>query len=162
MLSMTAAPNSVTAGRAWTNTIPVTNTGPTTATGVFMTNVFPASAAFVSAAASQGSFTVIGNVVTFNVGTLGSGGASYTVVVVPSIGGTITNLAMVTRSKADGEPSNNSALTTTLVQMPPLALNSVSAVEGNSGFTPFTFTVLLSPARAAHAINGRAASEAKR
>jgi hypothetical protein len=145
-LTMTATPNPVTIGALWTNMLVLTNTGPTTASGVFITNQFPNTAGFSFATASQGTFTVAGNQVVFDVGTVTGGGiATFQLVVAPAAAGLISNSAVVVRAEADADPSNNAAVTTTLAVMPALSINSVAVYEGNSGWTPILFTVQLQP-----------------
>jgi hypothetical protein len=145
-LGMTATPNPVTIGALWTNTMVLSNTGPTAATSVFITNLFPNNAGFSFATASQGTYSVTGNKVVFNVGTLlGGGAAAFQLVVAPAAAGLITNSAVVVRGEADADPSNNAALTTTLAVMPTLSINNAAVYEGNSGWTPILFTLQLQP-----------------
>jgi uncharacterized repeat protein (TIGR01451 family) len=146
ILSMTGAPNSILVGSptAWTNTIALTNTGPASATAVFVTNTFPASAGFVSASASQGSFDVTGNTIVFNVGDIAAANSGvFTLVVAPSAAGTITNAALVTRGEPDGDPSNNYAVTTTVILppgMPPTITSQPANQTVPAGGSP-VFTV---------------------
>ncbi len=111
----------VVAGSALSYTIVVTNNGPSTATGVVVTDTLPSSLVFVSGNSSIGSVTNAGNVVTANVGTLASG-ASATITlnttVVSGTTGTITNTASVTVTETDTNTGNNSATQTTNVAVP--------------------------------------------
>lgn len=145
-ISASDTPDPVAIGGLWTNTLVLSNTGPLSATGVFITNVFPASAAFSFATADQGTYSVSGNQVVFAVGTMAGGAtASFQVVSAPGTPGILTNSAVVTRAETDGDPSNNTAVNTAVALMPTLSINNVSLTEGNSGWKPFLFTVSLQP-----------------
>src|SRR5262249_27468023 len=136
-LTLVANPNPVVIGALWTNTLVLSNTGPTTASGVLITNVFPATAGFSFATASQGTFTVAGNQIVFDVGNITAGnGAIFKLVVAPATPGLLTNTAVVVRGEADADPSNNTASTTTSAVMPSLSINNLGIYEGNSGWTP--------------------------
>ena len=94
LVTTTDSPDPVTAGLNVTYTTIVSNRGPIDATSAFLTNTFPAGATFVSASASQGSFSRGSNVVVFTIGALANASsATLTVVVSPPGGGTITNRA---------------------------------------------------------------------
>jgi uncharacterized repeat protein (TIGR01451 family) len=116
ILSATSAPGILAVGTVWTNTLLLTNTGPAGATGVLITNVFPPSANFLAASAGLGTYTVANNTIVFDVGALpGSGSAVFSIAVVPTVTGPITNSALVIRAEPDGYPSNNVATTTAQV-----------------------------------------------
>jgi len=68
-----------TTGYAGSNiiyTLSVTNTGPSSAPASVLTDTLPAGAAFVSATASQGSFSQTNGVVSFSLGTIASNGTA--------------------------------------------------------------------------------------
>lgn len=145
-LTMNASPNPVAIGDVWTNNLVLTNTGPTIATAVFVTNLFPNTAGFSFATASQGTYSVSGNQVVFDVGTITGGStAAFQLVVAPAAAGLISNSAVVVRAESDADPSNNAATTSTLAVMPALSINNASVLEGNSGYTPILFAVQLQP-----------------
>ncbi len=111
-----AAPNPVVAGDNLTCTLTVRNNGPTNATSITLTNPLPAGAKFVSAVASQGTASLIGNDVICNVGALASNGtATVTLTVIPTLSGTITNVAGAYGSPVDADPDNTVAATVTTV-----------------------------------------------
>src|SRR5262249_48589635 len=102
-------------GSPLTYTITVTNNGPSTATGVRLTDALPAATTFVSATPTLGSCTGT-STVSCNIGTLANGAsATVTIVVIPTIAGSISNTATVTSGTTDNTTSNNSATATTRV-----------------------------------------------
>jgi uncharacterized repeat protein (TIGR01451 family) len=117
-LGMIAQPSPVILGQNLTYTISVTNNGPSSATGVFVTHQLPGSVLFESASSSQGICSQSGGLVTCNLGSLAPAAtATVTVVVSPGATGTISSTASVTSQQPDPNPSNNSA--TVLTQVNP-------------------------------------------
>jgi uncharacterized repeat protein (TIGR01451 family) len=139
------APDPALVGGNITYSIVVTNNGPTTSTGVLLTNTLPSSLIFVSVTASQGSCTNAAGVIRCNLDTIPGGvAAEVTVVVTASALGTVVSQATVSRNEPDPSPSNNSATASTLVSYPALSIQDLSVLEGNSGTNEVTFTVVLS------------------
>jgi uncharacterized repeat protein (TIGR01451 family) len=86
-------------------TISVTNFGPSTASGVTVTDALPAGVTFVSASVGG---TDSAGVVVWTLGDLGNGAVSnVTVVITAPASGTLTNVATVSSSNADPNPTNN-------------------------------------------------------
>jgi uncharacterized repeat protein (TIGR01451 family) len=114
-ITITDSPDPVKKRRNLTYMINVVNNGPSTASGVTVTDILPSDIVFVSATPSQGSCS--GTVtVTCNFGNLASGGiANVTIVIKPKSPGTISNSANVSGSEADPNGGNNSATTSTTV-----------------------------------------------
>jgi len=115
-VSMMAAPTVLLQGQLVTFTIIVTNNGPSTATGVVLTNFLPVNANFVSATTSQGSISVDGTLA--DLGTLPVGtNVIITVTVSPTATGSITDTAQVGLSPLETDPVslNNSASFTVTV-----------------------------------------------
>ena len=103
-------------GQNVTYTVTVTNNGPTTATGVSLTDTLAAGLVLVSATPSQG--TCSGSApITCPLGTL-VGGASATVAVVASAAatGSYPNTAAVTATQPDFNTGNNSYTAVAIVQ----------------------------------------------
>src|SRR5208283_1622074 len=98
-------PASTTAGTNFIYTILVTNQGPSTAAGVILTNIVPAGLTIVDASGG----TINGNIVTWNVGSLASGGwNSFTLTLTPpTTGGTFTNTVASTAATYDPVATNN-------------------------------------------------------
>ena len=110
------SPDPVSSGQQLTYTLGVSNSGPSAAAGVVVTDTLPAGVTFNSATPSQGSCSQASGTVTCPLGTLGSGAsASVTITVTPASGGTITNQATVSASTADPVLVNNAASASTTV-----------------------------------------------
>ena len=145
-LSVSDAPDPVSLGGNLTYSIAVANTGPSSATGVVVTNLLPPTASLVSVTPSQGTFTTSGNTVVCNLGTIaGSASATINIVATPIAVGTMTNQTTVSRAEPDAYLPNNAAVVTTAVQTPTISINDVSLYEGNSGTTDAVFSVTISP-----------------
>jgi uncharacterized repeat protein (TIGR01451 family) len=132
-LSLASAPGSVFVGSAVTNVIGVTNGGPAAASGVVVSYALGDGAVFGSATPSQGSFAGVSNgVVRCNLGGISAGGsASVTVIVSPSLNGSMTNAATVSANESDLNLANNSAQTVTTVISPAPVRLSGSATNGH-------------------------------
>jgi uncharacterized repeat protein (TIGR01451 family) len=114
---LTDAPDPVKSGSNLTYTIVATNLGPSAAEGVTILDNLPASVAFKSLTASQGSCARTGAAIRCTLGSLAAGDvATVTIVVKPASKGTLSNTASVSSTAPpDNQPANNSATTTTLV-----------------------------------------------
>ena len=121
-------PPTLDIGSALTNLMSITNSGPDAATGVLLTNFFPAGANFVSASLSQGSLLgSSGGQVTCNLGTLAAGASAQVIVVsTVSAGGSLVNTVSVAANEEDLNPASNSAQATTTVSGPTILSGSFS------------------------------------
>ena len=116
-VTLAAAPDPVSAGQTLSYTLAVTNLGLASASGVTLTDTLPANVTFVSA--SPGCVNLGGEVLC-SVGTLASGSATnFTVVVVPSAAGLITNTLTVASPTPDPYLANNIATSVITVGAPP-------------------------------------------
>jgi uncharacterized repeat protein (TIGR01451 family) len=107
------APSSVTLGSDVTYTLTVTNDGTAGASGVTVADSLPSGATFVSA---SDAVTLLNGALTFNVGSLAAGGsASLTVVVTPTVAGTLNDQATASMDQTDPTPSDNGITLTTVV-----------------------------------------------
>jgi uncharacterized repeat protein (TIGR01451 family) len=119
-LQVVASPSPATLGGNITYTLTVSNNGPAPATGVTVTDFFPASTNFVSATVSQGSPPIQnpGSVVA-KLGSIAPGGfATVTVVVSTTATGAVTNTATVSSNEIDPNTLDNNVVTTTQVNIP--------------------------------------------
>ncbi len=114
-------PTTANEGDLVTYSLTVANAGPGGASGVVFTDTLPAGMTFSSATVSQGTFTVSGNVVTFNAGGVnGTANVGATVTAQAGEEGTGSDNLSVTSNNPDPNPNNNSASTTTQVNEPPI------------------------------------------
>jgi uncharacterized repeat protein (TIGR01451 family) len=120
-LALTASdsPNPAAVGQDLTYTLTVTNTGVTSPSGpVRLTDTLPANVMFVSATASQGTFTRSGRLVMFDLGVIprNGGTATATITVRPTAaagGTTLINTATVTSTVNDPDEADDTATATT-------------------------------------------------
>lgn len=122
-------PSRVTAGGAVAWTIVATNAGPSTATGVTVTDPIPAGATVTTATPTQGTCTVTATTVTCALGTLASGASAQIRIagtVAASATGSLANTATITGEQPDTTPGNNTSTTTATVQPPTPGRTSVS------------------------------------
>jgi uncharacterized repeat protein (TIGR01451 family) len=133
VVTVTDSPDPVFVGGGLTYTITLTNRGPSTATGVFLSDILAPGVTLVSSNTTFGTFSLGPTIVTINVGTLTSGaGLVATLRVSPSLAGVITNTASATNSAAqvDLDPTSNLAITTTTVVSPLPANLAIQVVGG--------------------------------
>ncbi|MBV9492607.1 MAG: DUF11 domain-containing protein [Acidobacteria bacterium] len=109
-ITKTAAGSLFIAGQPMTFHLTVSNSGPTNANSVVVTDTIPAGTTFVSAIPSQGSCAGT-TVVTCNLGLVNNGGnATIALTVTPAASGPISNTATVSAApQPDPNPANNSA-----------------------------------------------------
>ena len=89
-------------------TISVTNFGPSSASGVVVTDALPAGVTFVSA---SGNGINSGGVVNWTLSTLANGAVSnVTVTVTAPASGSLTNVASVSTTTGDPNPTNNTSI----------------------------------------------------
>ena len=109
--SATLSPLPVIEGQSVNLTFLVANDGPSTATGVILTDSLPDGFVFVSGTADGGAVTASGGVVTAPVGTLAVGSTSLvTIVAMATKAGLSSNSAVVSSSVTDPMPLNNDSL----------------------------------------------------
>ncbi len=139
----------VVAGNTITYTIGVTNNGPSTATGVTLTDTLPAGLTFTNATSTQGTVSQAGGVITGTLGEIASG-ATVTITVNATVNadasGTLTNTASVTSVETDTVTSNNSdSVATTVNRQIDLAITKTK-VNPNDPAVPsgsMTYTILV-------------------
>jgi len=131
VVTVSDAPDPVFVGAALTYTITLTNRGPSTATGVFLSDILAPGVTLVSSNTTVGTFSLAPTIVTINVGTLSSGaGLVATLRVSPSVAGVIPNSASATNSAAqvDLDPTSNFASINTTVLSPTPATLAIEVV----------------------------------
>jgi uncharacterized repeat protein (TIGR01451 family) len=147
VVTVSHLPDPVLVGMPLTYTIIATNTGPTDATAVILTNLLPANFGFVALTNSTGACALEGRLVTCDLGTLRVGTVANVIILgIAETAGTLTNHTGVTRGEIDPVPINNMVVTRTTVLLPSLVIDDITTLEGNSGTNQVQFTVrLLAP-----------------
>jgi uncharacterized repeat protein (TIGR01451 family) len=114
------APATGKVGSPLAYTLKVTNNGPSSATGVTVTDALPAGSTYYSSGASQGSCSgttsvtcSLGSIDSSNTGTTTT--ATVTIVVIPGSAGTNTDTGVVSSATSDPSAANNVATGSTAV-----------------------------------------------
>jgi uncharacterized repeat protein (TIGR01451 family) len=135
---------SVTAGTNITYTVTVTNSGPSTAQDVILTDTLPAGTTFVSVNQSTGptfNCSQVSNVVTCTRTTLAPATtATFSIVaaVALSTTGSITNTAGVSTTTADPNSNNNQATSIAAVGIPPADVSITKTANASQAFVGST------------------------
>jgi uncharacterized repeat protein (TIGR01451 family) len=143
------APDPVLQGQELTYNLSVSNAGPSSATGVVLTDTLPAGVTYNSATPSQGSpCTQSAGTVTCNLGTIASGAsATATIKVTPPTTGQITNQASVSSGVSDPNATNNTASAVTNVNpVADLSITKSDAPDPVSSGQQLTYTLGISNA----------------
>ncbi|HEY3760509.1 MAG TPA: tandem-95 repeat protein [Verrucomicrobiae bacterium] len=122
-----SAPPTIFATSNLTYSITVTNSGPSTASGVIVTDTLPAGVIFVSAGAGG---TTNAGVVSWSLGTLMPGATTnFTFIVTVPASGSLTDTASVISSTSDPVPGNNvsSLVVTAITASADLAIGKTGA-----------------------------------
>jgi uncharacterized repeat protein (TIGR01451 family) len=114
----TDSPDPAHVGQNLTYSIVVANAGPSTATGVTLSDALPKNAGFGSASSSQGTCSIKPQkaLVTCSIGTMASGASvTVTIVVKPTSKGTVTSTATGSANEVDPNTANNTGTASTSV-----------------------------------------------
>jgi len=144
-LTVTPSANPVPTNENLVYSITVSNSGPTTSAGVFLTNILPVNATYVSSSNAHGTISTGGGRVIANIGTLTNGEVALLKIAVrPNGAGTLTNTTFMGRNTPEPFVANNSVVT--FVEAAPLVLDvsDTFVTEGHSGTTNGVFRVGLS------------------
>ena len=114
-VAKTDTPDPVLPGGTLTYTVTVSNLGPSTATGVTMTDTLPAGVTFVSSVPGPPTCVLGGSTLTCNLGTLAGGASSIITIttMVNATGGILVNTASASAAEPDPASANNSASAST-------------------------------------------------
>jgi uncharacterized repeat protein (TIGR01451 family) len=122
----------------------VTNNGQESASSVFVTNWLPASATFISARTSQGTFAKLKDVIVFNLGTLSNtASANAEITLKFSAAGSATNVAQISSSPIDTAPANKVAASVVLAvnDLPRISTIPGQVSRENEPTTPIPFNI---------------------
>jgi uncharacterized repeat protein (TIGR01451 family) len=137
-VTKTDSPDPATVGNTLIYTVTITNFGPSDATGVTLTDTLPAAVTLGSANTSQGDCNGT-STITCDLGDVGNAAtASVTIVVTPTVVGTITNRVSVTQIEPDSNMADNTAEESTTINNPVPTMTGISpdsAIEGSPDFT---------------------------
>jgi uncharacterized repeat protein (TIGR01451 family) len=141
-VTMVATPNALLAGFNLTYSIIVSNAGPSMATQVLLNDSLPLGVLVVSATPSQGTCTT-GPTILCALGTIANGSnASATIVVTPTVAGSLTNSVSVAGSEADFVPGNNTdSVSTTVTAAPDLSITHSSSPNPVFSGSNLTYTI---------------------
>lgn len=115
-ITKTTSSDVVVTGQTIAYTLLVKNTGPSSATNVKVVDNLPSNVSIISITQSQGSYSQLGNDITFNLGNLASNAtANIEINVKPMLVGMITNLASASADEIDPNKCNNTASVCTFV-----------------------------------------------
>lgn len=138
-------PDPVVAGEQLTYQLLVTNAGPSSATGVTVTDTLPAGVSFVTGTASQGTVTASAGVVTASLGNLAVGAqatVTLTVAVSPSARGVLLNEAGVTGNETETDLTNNvDEVSTQVSTLIDLAIDKTGSPESVTPGQQLTYTL---------------------
>ena len=153
-VSKTDDPDPVILGQPLTYTITVTNSGPSAAATVDLTDDLPAGATFGSVTPSQGSCSS-GSVVTCALGLMGHNAtATVRIVVTPTTIGLITNTVTVSGGDIDPNLSNNVFTeTTTVIGLADIGVSKSDQPDPVAAGATLTYTLVVSNAGPATATN---------
>ena len=142
-------PDPAFVGDTITYTLNVTNNGPSTATGVNVTDNLPAGTSYQSATASQGSCSEAAGTVSCSLGTLAANAsATVDIDVTADSDGTLTDTATVDGDQADPDAANDSDTEETTVEAPAtVKLTPLDAVNNVDTDHTVTATVKTASAR---------------
>lgn len=137
-VSLVDQPDPVVISSNFTYLVTVTNRGPSVAGTVAVNQTLPGGDyRVVGTSASQGSASIGGNVLSWNVGSLASGAAATLTVVGNSTSeGTLIASATVTAATADPSATDNTATATTLVAKSFLSIVGAGAGVATESITP--------------------------
>lgn len=137
------APDPVAVGSNLTYTVWITNRGPSAATDVRLTNRMPAGVVYVSAVPSVGTCGQSGSNVICSLGTLLGGAVpTVTIVVRPSVAGSLTNRASVGGTVLDPVLANNVATNLTRANaLPTISTIASRTIAEDTSTGPISFTV---------------------
>jgi YD repeat-containing protein len=127
VMSAGAGPHPLTLGSPLVHTFVIRNVSSTVASQVTLVHTHPASATFLSGAASQGTTSAGSGQVTANLGVLAAGAsATVTIRMAPTTGGTYSSQTTVTAAEPDTNSADNTVALATPVEAPTLVVSNTN------------------------------------
>jgi uncharacterized repeat protein (TIGR01451 family) len=141
-ITKTDSSDPVTVGKTLVYTVTVTNYGPSDATGVAFTDTLPTALTLVSAMPSQGNCSGM-LTVTCDLGDVtDSMAATVTIVVTPTVAGTVTNVVSLAQTEFDPNMADNMARESTTINNPVPTISGLSPDSAIAGSPGFNLTVI--------------------
>lgn len=153
-ITVVANPTPAVVGNMLGYLVTVTNNGPADAPGTVAIDQFATSLALKSVTVSQGTYTISGQRITANLGTLGSGkSATMIILAVPTLSGPINDIAGVASSNVDPDLSNNLVTNSILASPVDLIVAGVSSTTTPVVGDPYVYGFVVYNAGPAPAVN---------
>ena len=140
-IALAASPNPVLAGGQLTDTITVSNLGSETASNVAVTLPLGPGVGFVPAGSSSTVTSSGGQVVAYLGDMAANSQIVLTVIVQPTIAGSLTQTATVSTSSLDLNPNNTASATTQVNPAADLAVNLAASVAAANPNVDFDYTL---------------------
>ena len=149
------SPDPVVVGQPLTYTLTVSSNGPSDALNVVASDPLPVGMTFVSAVPSVGSCSLVLTTVLCDLGTMHSGDVqAVTIVVMPTVDGSVSNTATVSSDTFDPASSNDSATeATTVTPVADLSITKSDSSDPVTAGTDLTYTITVSNAGPSGATN---------
>ncbi len=144
-LTKTDSPDPVSAGATLTYTVRLTNTGPSTANAITVTDTLPTGVTFVGASGTGWTCSQAASVVTCTRPSLSVGVAASIVITTtaPASSGVITNSAAVTSAVTDPTTPNTVVATTTVNAVADLTITKTDSPDPVNAGATLTYTLRL-------------------
>jgi uncharacterized repeat protein (TIGR01451 family) len=127
------SPDVVLLGEELTYRVVVTNSGPTRATGVTLTNLLPAEVTFLNAATFDGACEHSNGIVRCQLNNIFPGdSARLTLTTRALFSGRATNVALIGRAESDGFLADNRTVAISTVTGPSISTTNLPITEGNA------------------------------
>ncbi len=142
-VAKTDSPDPVKRGSSLTYNVVVRNNGPSSAAGILLTDTLPTGVEFGSALPGQGSCTGT-SIIICSLGALSASSATtVTVIVTPTVGGSITNTASVSSNVVDPNPTNNTETENTTVLLANLSVTKTDSPDPVRLGQVLTYTLIV-------------------